>query len=283
MGTPEVDTCQRLSERKMMEKAQEEERCIHQMLPGTCSICNSLKNLDMLSTAFDEVNAETSEDGVPSATILTKICQNAECVHGGAFQAIDKFENGKDICKDCQPESVKNLIKEKNRERAKKKQQPIWSEEDKEFLRQNVDLMRNCELGEKLNRTTAAVSFRLSALGILRKNRKKRSKKVKGVEKVIEDFDSEKFYLGKLCKDNHEHQDSGKSLRRKNSRVCVVCNNKYKQHSEHQVVVDFADHPDLLEALKESAKDSLRDIDKELLWVIKRLVTAGKLKDDSYT
>ena len=36
-------------------------------------------------------------------------------------------------------------------------------------------------------------------------------------------FDTEKFYLGKLCKRGHDHEDTGKSLRYKSDRDCVEC------------------------------------------------------------
>lgn len=39
----------------------------------------------------------------------------------------------------------------------------------------------------------------------------------------IIDFDAEKYYLGKLCNANHEWSQTGKTLRRKSSRVCIEC------------------------------------------------------------
>lgn len=39
----------------------------------------------------------------------------------------------------------------------------------------------------------------------------------------IPQFDSTKFYLGKLCPRNHEFEATGKTLRRKNKRTCPKC------------------------------------------------------------
>lgn len=36
-------------------------------------------------------------------------------------------------------------------------------------------------------------------------------------------FDAQKYYLGKLCKENHEWNQTGKTLRRKSSRACIEC------------------------------------------------------------
>ena len=36
-------------------------------------------------------------------------------------------------------------------------------------------------------------------------------------------FDKAKYYMGRICKNNHEHGNTGKSLRYKNSNNCIVC------------------------------------------------------------
>lgn len=43
------------------------------------------------------------------------------------------------------------------------------------------------------------------------------------IERSLKVFDETKFYLGKLCKHNHEYEDSNKSLRKINNRYCVEC------------------------------------------------------------
>ena len=46
-------------------------------------------------------------------------------------------------------------------------------------------------------------------------------------------MENEKHYLGKLCKNNHEYEDSGETLRFLSDRSCIECKRlKFKQKSE---------------------------------------------------
>ena len=223
-------------------KMNDPERCEkHQMIIGTCSICNKADDQSLLSEVFDAVNTETEskDDDAPAASdtavILTRLCVRADCIHGGKFQEVGRFEGLGDVCVDCL--SVTDLIKRKNMENTKPGRGRRWTDDDIEFLRLNVDKMRNKELGEHLGRTAAAVGFRLTANGIRRKKKDWKGKKNR--------------------------------KQKKSQRVD-------DKTSELKLTIDFTDHPDVLKALLDRAKEELREPALEVIYILRMLQRLGK-------
>lgn len=46
---------------------------------------------------------------------------------------------------------------------------------------------------------------------------------------IVSSFDTEKFFLGKLCKNGHDWQETSQTLRHVKDRRCVLCLEHYKQ------------------------------------------------------
>ncbi len=111
---------------------------------------------------------------------------------------------------------------------------------------------------------------------------KRKKKEPKPRKKKAEEtrFDASKFYLGRLCKLDHEFLDTGKGLRRKNSRSCTKCLSQSRtQLSPDKLVIDFADHPDVFKALLNQAAEELREPAQEVIYIIRKLQRLGKADD----
>jgi len=153
-----------------------------------------------------------------------------------------------------------------------------WAEHEVQYLRDNINKMSNREMGEYMGRTAAAVGFRLSSEGIKR-DKKNKPKKIKTKKNSSHGFDANTLYLGKLCGRRHKYQDTGQSLRRIHNRTCDECNKL--QQSTHKLTLNFADHTDLLDELKELAKEQLRTVENQALWMLKAVQEHGEKLEKS--
>lgn len=72
-------------------------------------------------------------------------------------------------------------------------------------------------------------------------------------------LDSNKFYLGKICLRGHEYNQTGKSIRYKNKRTCVVC---AKERSKKQKLKDREKYLEYLRKYRLENIDTIREKQK---------------------
>ena len=151
-----------------------------------------------------------------------------------------------------QSESVCDQIQKKNKENSKGKQKR-WSGEDDQFLRDNIDKMSNQEMANELGRTQAAVAFRLVKQKIKRKPKSKNLRRAMILPFTI--------WVNSVLK----------------NRTCIDCRNL--DPTSLKITVNFSNHLDLWDEIKEIAKKCLRTPENQILWMIKRIQDHGKLKE----
>ena len=51
----------------------------------------------------------------------------------------------------------------------------------------------------------------------------------------MQNYDTAKYYLGKLCQNNHNYLNTDKCLRRKNGGHCIDCETNRKKRPEYKL------------------------------------------------